>query len=150
MSGKFLDIKSMMHAVDSRNKNWYDNLSDDDKKLYSPYMTMKWTASVEHKEQAIQEFYIEEVNENVNKHLWTLSKNHKSLLWKLTSMCGSTFQMFHKWIYPKKKTASTKSKMKELQEMFPNAKQKDLDVMDATMTTKEFTELKKQHGMDLK
>jgi len=150
MSGKFLDIKSMMQAVDSRNKNWYDNLSDDDKKLYSPYMTMKWTASVEHKERAIQEFYIEEVNENVNKHLWTLSKNHKSLLWKLTSMCGSTFHMFHKWIYPKKKTSSTKSKMKELQEMFPTAKQKDLDLLDATMTTKEFTELKKQYGIDSK
>ena len=89
MPGNFLDIKLMMRAVDSRDKTWYDRLSDADKKLYSPYMSMKWTAAVEHKEQAIQEFYIEEVNENVNKHLWTLSKNHKSLLWRLTAMCLS-------------------------------------------------------------
>ena len=61
MPGNFLDIKAMMRAVDSRDKTWYDRLSDDDKKLYSPYMSMKWTAAVEHKEQAIQEFYIEEV-----------------------------------------------------------------------------------------
>ena len=60
MPGKFLDIKAMMRAVDSRDKTWYDRLSDDDKKLYSPYMTMKWTAAVEHQEQAIQEFYIED------------------------------------------------------------------------------------------
>ena len=147
MAGKFLDIKQMMRAVDTRDKNWFQNLSEEDKKLYSPYMTLKWTASVEHKDRAVQEFYIEEANSNINKHLWTLSKNHKGLLWKLSAMCGSTFVLFHKWMYPKKKTGSTKSKMKELQELYPNAKQADLDVLDATISTKEFTALKKDHGI---
>ncbi len=146
MAGKFLDIKQMMRAVDTRNKNWYKDLSDDDKKLYSPYMTLKWTASVEHKDAAVQEFYVEEANENINKHLWTLSKNHKGLLWKLSAMCGSTFVLFHKWIYPKKKTTS-KSKMKELQELYPNAKQADLDVLDARMSAKDLKELQKDHGI---
>ena len=144
----FLDIKAMMKAVDGRDKTWYDRLTSEDKKLYSPYMSMKWTAAVEHKEQAIQEFYIEEANENVNKHLWTLSKNHKSLLWRLTAMCGSTFTMFHKWFYPKKKKTTEKSKMKDLQTLYPNAKQADLDVLDITITTKEFKELKQQYGID--
>jgi len=147
MAGKFVDIKQMMRAVDTRDKNWFQNLSEEDKKLYSPYMTLKWTASVEHKDRAVQEFYIEEANSNINKHLWTLSKNHKGLLWKLSAMCGSTFVLFHKWIYPKKKTGSTKSKMKELQDLYPNAKQADLDVLDATMSTKDFTALKKEHGI---
>lgn len=147
MAGKFLDIKAMMRAVDTRDKNWFQNLSNDDKKLYSPYMTLKWTASVDHKDRAVQEFYIEEANSNINKHLWTLSKNHKGLLWKLSAMCGSTFVLFHKWIYPKKKTGSTKSKMKELQDLYPNAKQADLDVLNATMSTKDFTALKKEHGI---
>ncbi len=147
MAGKFLDIKQMMRAVDTRDKNWFQNLSEEDKKLYSPYMTLKWTASVEHKDRAVQEFYIEEANSNINKHLWTLSKNHKGLLWKLSAMCGSTFVLFHKWIYPKKKTGSTKSKMKELQDLYPTAKQVDLDLLDATMSTKEFTALKKDHGI---
>jgi hypothetical protein len=147
-NSKFLDIKSMMNAVDSRNKTWYQNLPEDQKKLYSPYMTMKWTASVDHQDPSIQEFYIEEVNENVNKHHWALSKSHKSLLWRLTAMCGSTFKMFHKWIYPKKKTTTKKSKMKELQAIYPNAKQGDLDMLDQMITTKEFTDIKKQHGID--
>jgi hypothetical protein len=148
MSNKFLDIKSMMSAVDTRDKTWYSRLSDEDKKLYSPYMTMKWTASVEHKEKAIHEFTLEEVNENVNKHLWTLSKNHKALLWRLTAMCGSTFKLFHKWIYPKKSKTSEKSKMKELQIMFPSAKQADLDTLDKTLTTKQFNEMKKDYGIE--
>ena len=63
-------------------------------------------------------------------------------------MCGSTFQMFHKWFYPKKKKTSEKSKMKELQEYFPTAKQADLNVLDAQLTTREWTEMKKQYGND--
>ena len=147
MSDKFLDIKDMMKAVDSRNKNWLENLPEEKQKLYSPYMTLKWSASVK-SDKFFEEHYVEMVNELVNKHLWTLSKNHKNLLWKLNAICGSTVSQYHQWIYPKKKTASTKSKMKELQTMFPNAKQKDLDLFDKLISTKEFTNLKKEHGLD--
>ena len=38
--------------------------------------------------------------------------------------------------------------MKELQLLYPNAKQADLDVLDTTITTKEFKELQQQHGID--
>ena len=38
--------------------------------------------------------------------------------------------------------------MKELQEYFPTAKQADLHVLDAQLTTREWTEMKKQHGND--
>jgi len=164
MAAKFLDIKAMMGAVDRRDKAWYNRLSEEDKKLYSPYMTMRWSASAEDKRlqakepdlhRNIQEYYVQEVNENVNKHHWTLSKNHKGLLWHLNAMCGSTYAgIFHLWIPSKKKTTTKtktkdkKSKMQQLQDLFPNAKQKDLEVLDATMSTKEFTELKLQYGID--
>ena len=38
--------------------------------------------------------------------------------------------------------------MKELQAIYPNAKQGDLDMLDQMITTKEFTDIKKQHGID--
>ena len=63
-------------------------------------------------------------------------------------MCGSTFKMFHKWIYPKKKKTSEKSKIKDLQVMFPNAKMHDLEVLDKTLSTKEYKELRLQYGME--
>jgi len=147
MAAKFLDIKQMMKAIDLRDRQWYNNLPPEEKKLYSPYMTLKWSASV-NGDRFFKEHYIEMTNELVNKNLWTLSKNHKGLLWKLNAICGATVTQFHQWIYPKKKTSSTKSKMKELQAIYPNAKQQDLDLLDKTMTTKQFTELQKQHGID--
>ena len=30
---KFLDLKAMLNAVDRRDKQWYNKLSDDDKKI---------------------------------------------------------------------------------------------------------------------
>jgi|TARA_R100000426_G_scaffold56190_1_gene40103 HPt (histidine-containing phosphotransfer) domain-containing protein len=56
--------------------------------------------------------------------------------------------MFHKWFYPKKKKTSEKSKMKELQDYYPTMKQADLNVLDSQLTTREWTEIKKQHGND--
>lgn len=156
MAGKFLDIKAMMRAVDTRDKTWYERLSDDDKKLYSPYMTMKWSASVEdyrefgpQSNRTAKEWYVEEINERVNKHLWTLSKNHKSLLWRLTAGVGLTYHLFHKWLTPKKKKSSEKSKMKELQEYYPTMKQADLNILDSQLTTREWTEIKRKHGNDI-
>lgn len=148
MVAKYLDIKSMMNAVDKRDKNWFERLSEEEKKLYSPYMTMKWSASVKNPVYEYQMYYVKSINKYVNKHLWILSKNHKALLWKLTSMCGVGENQFHEWIYPKKKKTSEKSKMKELQEYYPSMKQKDLDVLDAQLTTKQWNEIKKQHGAE--
>jgi hypothetical protein len=36
--------------------------------------------------------------------------------------------------------------LKELQEYYPCMKQADLDVLDAKLTTREWTDIKKQHG----
>lgn len=148
MTAKYLDIKSMMKAIDTRDKKWFDNLSDDEKKLYSPFMTMKWSASVKNPTYDFQMYYVQATNKYVNKHLWALSKNHKALLWKLTSMCGTGNLQQHEWIYPKKKKTSEKSKMKELQEYFPSTKQADLNMLDHLLSTKEWNLLKKEYGND--
>ena len=79
--GKFLDLKATLRNADLRNKDYYDKMSDEDKKLYSPFMLMKYMASVKG-ETWMQEHYVEMINECVNKHLWTVSK-HKKLAWML-------------------------------------------------------------------
>ena len=75
---KFLDLKSMLRAVDKRDKDWYNRLSDDDKKLFAPFIAMRYVSSVK-SDTFFQEHYLEMCNEFVNKHHWTLSKNHKGL-----------------------------------------------------------------------
>ena len=137
MAGNFLDIKSMMRAVDSRDKTWYDRLSDDDKKLYSPYMTMKWSASVEdyrdfgpESNRTAKEWYIEVINEKVNKNVIKIL-TEKLVKWTgerwIISLSKSVGKktLFEKQNDEKKQEiedARTNSKIKSLLNTFSDAK----------------------------
>ena len=83
-----LDIKRELRAVDQKDYNFYDGLTDEEKKAFSPYVLMRYTSNVQ-LDKDIQEWFVEMTNEMVNKNHWDLSKNHKALLWKLFDATGA-------------------------------------------------------------
>ena len=145
MAGKFLDLKKTLRAADLRDKNFYDQMSEEDQKLYSPFMLMKYMASVKG-EQWMQEHYVEMINEVVNKHLWTESK-HKKLAWILTAMCGVEQGQFHPWLGSKKKTGNN-DKQKMLTTLYENMKQDDIELLAEINDKKELKELARDFGND--
>ena len=70
-----LDIKRELNAVDSKNYEFYNNLTEEERKAFSPYILMRYTSNVQ--DRAVQEEFLERTNEFVNMHHWALSKNHK-------------------------------------------------------------------------
>jgi len=140
---KFLDLKLMLKAVDRRDKNWYNNLSEDDKKLFAPFIAMRYVSNVKG-DQFFQEHYLEMCNEFVNKHHWSLSKNHKGLLWKLMAMCGAYENFFHQYLAaPKKKP---KNKFEEfLLKQNENLKDDDARTLSTVMSAKEQKEYMDEH-----
>ena len=145
MAGKFLDLKKTLRAADLRDKNFYDQMSEEDQKLYSPFMLMKYMASVKG-EQWMQEHYVEMINEVVNEHLWTVSK-HKKLAWILTAMCGVEQGQFHPWLGSKKKTGNN-DKQKMLTTLYENMKQDDIELLAEINDKKELKELARDFGND--
>ena len=143
--GKFLDLKKTLRAADLRDKNFYDQMSEEDQKLYSPFMLMKYMASVKG-EQWMQEHYVEMINECVNKHLWTISK-YKKIAWMLTAMCGVEQQQFHPWLGSKKKSGNN-DKQKLLSRLYENMKQDDVDLLAEINDKKELKELARDFGND--
>ncbi len=140
---KFLDLKSMLRAVDKRDKDWYNRLSDDDKKLFAPFIAMRYVSSVK-SDTFFQEHYLEMCNEFVNKHHWTLSKNHKGLIWKLMSMCGAYENFFHQYIAAPKK--QTKNKFTQtLLDKNPTMKQDDAELLSTIMSKTEQNQYIKEH-----
>ena len=99
---KKIDLKSMLGAVDRRNKEFYSQLSDEQKKEFSPYMVMRWTSSIKGSKQ-LQEHYLELTNEFLNKDFSVLYK-HKKLYWMLASIIGIGRNQYHPWIGVSKKT----------------------------------------------
>ena len=145
---KFFELRNGLKAVDYRNKDYFDRIDDHEKSLYSPYMLMRYASSISSKDQFYVEHYVEIVNEFVNKHLFTLSSKHKKLCWILTSMCGALQQQFHPWIKPMKRVPN--KSLKQLQQLYPNMKESDLETLDNIISDKELEELLESHGIQSK
>ena len=142
---KFFELRNGLKAIDYRNKDYFDRIDDKERSLYSPYMNMRYASSVTG-DKFYQEHYVEMINECVNKNLFTLSGKHKKLCWILTAMCGGLKQQFHPWIKPMKRVPN--KSLKQLQQLFPHAKELDLEALDKIITDKELEELLSDHGIE--
>ena len=143
-----LDIKRELSAVDQKNYNFYDNLTDEEKKVFSPYILMRYTASTQG-DREIQEWFLEMTNEMVNKNHWDLSKNHKALLWKLFAATGAGVNCHHPYLAAGKKEKANKIE-KLLCDLHPAMKMSDIKLMGSLMTKKDKEELFDNMGFDKK
>lgn len=143
-----LDINRELRAVDQKNYDFYDNLTDEEKKAFSPYILMRYTSNVK-LDQDIQEWFVEMTNEMVNKHHWLLSKNHKSLLWKLFAATGTGVNCYHPYLAASKKEKTNKIE-KLLAEIYPTYKLADIKLLAKMMTKEDCQELFDKMGFDKK
>lgn len=143
-----LDIKRELGAVDQKNYDFYDNLTDEEKKAFSPFILMRYTSNVDG-DRYLQEWFIENTNEFVNKDHWVLSKNHKPLLWKLFASVGVGQNFYHPYLAAGKKEKVNKIE-KLLAELHPAEKISDIKLMASLMSKKEIDELFDKMGFDKK
>jgi len=143
-----LDIKRELNALDQKNYNFYANLTDDERKVFSPYILMRYAASVQG-DRDTQEWFLENTNDFVNKNHWQLSKNHKALLWKLFAATGTGVNCYHPYL-----KAGTKEKANKIEkllcELYPAMKMLDIKAMASMMDKKDKEELFDKMGFDKK
>jgi hypothetical protein len=143
-----LDIKRELKAVDTKDYTFYENLTDEERKAFSPYILMRYTASVQG-DQDIQEWFIEMTNEMVNKNHWDLSKNHKALLWKLFAATGAGVSCYHPYLAAGKKEKVNKIE-KLLAELNPTMKIAEIKMLAKMMDKNDINELFDKMGFDKK
>ena len=138
MSDK-LSIANEMMCFDRKDRNFYADLTDDEKKKFSNFLMIRWGSSVQGSRD-LQEFYLISTNERLNKHFFTINK-HPQLQWLCASSVSPGMGAHrHQWISPKKKdenAASTGTKKKQLMTLFPNMKGSDVDLLSKLTTQKE-------------
>lgn len=141
-----LDIKRELEAVDTKNYDFYANLTDEERKAFSPFILMRFTSNVQGSRD-IQEWFVEMTNETVNKHHWVLSKNHKALLWKLFAASGVGMKCYHPYL-----AAGKKEKVNKIEtllcEINPAAKLSDIKLQASLMTEEDIEELFDSLGFD--
>ena len=149
MASKLLDIKRTLKALDTKDYDFYSNLTDEEKKSFSPYVLMRYSSNVSGQDQDIEEWFVETTNERVNKHHWDLSKNHKELLWKLFATTGAGISCYHPYLAAGKKSKANKIE-KLLAEIYPARKMSDIKLQTSMMSKQDCEELFDKMGFDKK
>jgi hypothetical protein len=144
-----LSIHNEMSEFDRKNRNFYNELTDEERKKFSNYLMIRWGSAV-HGSQDLQEFYLISCNERFNKHFFAINR-HPGLQW----LCATTVSPGmgthrHQWIAPKKKEPGESGIKKQLAELYPNMKADEIEVMAKINTKKELDTYLKQLGQDIK
>ena len=141
-----LEIKYEMQAFDRKDRAYYDNFTDDDRKKFSTYLMLKYGANTSGSRD-LQAYYLMATNERVNKHFFELGK-HPKLQWLCcTSVSPSMGSQFHYWLNAKKKEGDNKSQ-KFLAKLYPNLKTDEIDLLAKINDKRELADLARSLGFD--
>jgi hypothetical protein len=148
MSDK-LNIANEMRQFDRKNRDFWDELTAEEKKKFSNYLMIRWGSAVDGSRE-LQEYYVQSCNHYLNKNFFDLSR-HPKLQWLCaTAVSPNLGTPRHPWIAPRKKEAGLSAKRKALQEIFPHYKDDEIDVMAEITTQKEIDAYNREAGRDKK
>jgi hypothetical protein len=144
-----LSIQNEMSQFDRKNREFYNELTDEERKKFSNYLMIRWGSAVQGS-QDLQEFYLISCNQRFNKHFFAINR-HPKLQW----LCATTVSPGmgthrHQWIAPKKKQAGESGTKKQLAELFPNMKADEIDTLAAIVTSKDIAAYLKELGQEAK
>lgn len=147
-----LPLKDILAAIDMGAKEVWDELSDDERKQVSFYLLNRYVSSQKGNRDK-QELAVFKTNEYYNKHFNTIGvgreNGHQELMWQLLCMSGAWGKIkFHPYIGFKKKGANNNAAIKFLEQIYPNMKQKEVELLATISTKKELKELAEEHGIE--
>lgn len=140
-----LHIKNEMREFDLKNRAFYDELTDDERKKFSTYLMIRWGSAV-YGSRELQEFYVISTNERLNRHFFAINR-HPRLQWLMATSVSPGLGTFdHPWIAPKKKNSASNEIKKALLNLHPNMKIADVETLASLVDKKELREHFREHG----
>jgi hypothetical protein len=136
-----LELNRVLAALDAKDRDFYDSLTEDERKGLSPFLMLRYASVVDHSMPEVAEYVLEATNRRVNPHFLDL-KGHPKLQWLLlttTSMGMGT--MRHSWLKPLGGKKSSNDRLRNfLAEQFPSANSTELDILLATNSQEDILE----------
>ena len=144
-----LSIGNEMAQFDSKNRQFFDELTDEERKKFSPFLMIRYGSSVSGNRD-LQEFYLIATNERLNKKFFAVNTaQHKKLQWLMATTVSPGLGNFrHNWIAPKKKEPGAGSMRKQLMELFPQLKDDEIALLAQITTKKEIDTYLRELGQE--
>tara|TARA_B110000503_G_scaffold136761_1_gene219732 strand:- start:520 stop:987 length:468 start_codon:yes stop_codon:yes gene_type:complete len=154
MASEKLAIKEILSWIDNGESAIWNHLEDDHKKQISFWLLNRYVSGVQGSRDK-QELAVFKTNEYYNKHFNDIGigkdRGHQKLMWQLLCMCGNTGKdEFHPWIGFKKRDGSTGAAVKLLEQIYPNLKNDEVELLARISTKKELKALAEEHDIAVK
>ena len=136
-----------MAQFDAKARGFYDDLSEDEKKKFSPFLMIRWGATVEGSSE-LQAYYLMSTNERLNKNFFDINTTqHKKLQWLMaTTVSPGMGRQKHTWLAAKKKEGSDSKVTKFLREIYPHIKDDEIELLRRINSKDDFKQLAVEHG----
>lgn len=141
-----LSLNNELAKLDTKDRGFYDDLNEEEKKKFSTYLMLRYAASVEGTAD-LQEWYLRVTNDRVNQNFFDLGK-HPKLQWLLCTTVSPGMGKFrHYWQAAKKKDGNNAKSVKFLTKLYPHMKQDEIELLAELNDTKDLKALAKSMGM---
>lgn len=142
-----LNIANEMRQFDSKNRMFYRELTDEERKKFSNFLMIRWGSSVQGSTE-LQQYYLMSCNENFNRHFFDLAR-HPELQWLLATTVSPGMGTFrHDWIKQKKREGSNSKAVKFLRQIYTTYSEDELELLAKINTTEDLKQLARKHGWD--
>ena len=150
MAQQAFPVKDVLACIDSNAKSVWDELTDEQKKCVNFWLLNRYASSVSGTREA-QELAVVMTNQIYNKNWNELGTRHPKLQWQLLCSLHNANSDIrrHNWIGFKKKTGNNNA-VKLLQQIHPNMKQDEVELLARLSTKKELKQLAEEHEIDAK
>ena len=149
-----LPVKDILAAIDMNAKSVWKEFTVEERKQVSFWLLNRYISAVQGStdDQALAVF---KTNEYYNKHFNTIGvgkeNGHQELMWQLLCMSGAWGKIkFHPYIGFKKKGSNNNNAIKLLEQIHPNMKQKEIEMLASMYTTKELKQLAEDYNIESK
>lgn len=125
-----LDLGRLFAAIDRKDRNFPDKLTDEERKEFNAYISMRWAAGIEagYDEQV---YYLRSVNERANYNFFDISR-HPKLQWLVCTTISPNIGTYrHYWVGTKGRTDPA---AKFIEAQFPNLNEDEIAIMTKNLT----------------
>ena len=150
MAQQAFPVKDVLACIDSNAKSVWNELTDEQKKCVNFWLLNRYASSVSGTREA-QELAVVMTNQIYNKNWNELGTRHPKLQWQLLCSLHNANSDIrrHNWIGFKKKTGNNNA-VKLLQQIHPNMKQDEVELLARLSTKKELRQLAEEHEINVK
>jgi hypothetical protein len=142
-----LSIGNEMAQLDLKNRDFYNELTPDERKKFSNYLMIRWGSCVQGSRD-LQEFYLIATNQRLNRHFFTINR-HPQLQWLCaTSVSPGIGRQKHQWIAPTKRQPGAASLQKQLSTLFPHLRDDETRLLAQITTKADLTAYLKEQGQE--